>query len=284
MQSDYIKHHGIRGQKWGVRRFQNKDGTLTAVGRKRYDRESDANKSKGGDSNEEVNKTGLTDKQKRVLKTTAIASAVTIGAAATAYCIKKYGDKNFDKVLKSGTEMQHMSRIMNETLNKPFYASYLKSDNKIYAKNDFFGTNWQSKMTLVTDKDIKIAGKKTAEKTYKEWLNNDPSAKERFGKQSYVSFNKNLNSPDIRDKAQYSKYYDALKKKGYDAVHDINDQWNSKTNAPLIVFGSLKDIKVSEITPANNIKGSQTFNKAAQANDDLINELLNKNSKMLANF
>ncbi len=32
-----IEHHGIKGQKWGVRRFQNKDGSLTAAGKKRYD-------------------------------------------------------------------------------------------------------------------------------------------------------------------------------------------------------------------------------------------------------
>lgn len=32
----YLEHHGILGMKWGVRRFQNKDGTLTPKGKKRY--------------------------------------------------------------------------------------------------------------------------------------------------------------------------------------------------------------------------------------------------------
>ena len=32
---EYLIHSGIRGQKWGVRRFQNKDGTWTAEGKKR---------------------------------------------------------------------------------------------------------------------------------------------------------------------------------------------------------------------------------------------------------
>ena len=29
-------HHGIKGQKWGIRRYQNSDGSLTIEGRKRY--------------------------------------------------------------------------------------------------------------------------------------------------------------------------------------------------------------------------------------------------------
>lgn len=35
--SDYnfLAHHGIKGQKWGIRRFQNEDGTRTAAGKKR---------------------------------------------------------------------------------------------------------------------------------------------------------------------------------------------------------------------------------------------------------
>ena len=36
MNADELKHYGIKGMKWGVRRFQNSDGSLTADGKKRY--------------------------------------------------------------------------------------------------------------------------------------------------------------------------------------------------------------------------------------------------------
>ena len=35
-EGEYLAHFGILGMKWGVRRYQNKDGSLTALGRKRY--------------------------------------------------------------------------------------------------------------------------------------------------------------------------------------------------------------------------------------------------------
>ena len=34
--NDELYHHGIKGQKWGVRRYQNSDGSLTAAGKVRY--------------------------------------------------------------------------------------------------------------------------------------------------------------------------------------------------------------------------------------------------------
>ena len=40
---DELYHHGIKGQRWGIRRYQNEDGSLTNSGKKRYGADLDIN-------------------------------------------------------------------------------------------------------------------------------------------------------------------------------------------------------------------------------------------------
>ena len=116
---DELYHHGIKGMKWGVRRYQNKDGSLTSAGKKRYnqnDWSDDAkeasrlkNKSVSQMSNAELRK--LTERQQlernyanlnpsRIKKGLAVATTVAtvLGTVTTIYA-------NGDKLVKLGKKV-----------------------------------------------------------------------------------------------------------------------------------------------------------------------------------
>lgn len=46
MSEEYLYHHGILGQKWGVRRYQNPDGSLTTEGMRRRAKQIDKDNAK----------------------------------------------------------------------------------------------------------------------------------------------------------------------------------------------------------------------------------------------
>ena len=72
-----LYHYGIKGQKWGIRRFQRKDGTLTPKGRKRYADD-------GGDEAPAERK-GMSESTKKKLM---VGAGIALATAATIYAIE----------------------------------------------------------------------------------------------------------------------------------------------------------------------------------------------------
>lgn len=94
-----LYHHGIKGQKWGVRRFQNEDGSYTEAGRKRYGYDERSGSSDG------KSRKALSDKQKKALK---IGAAVTASAlvAVGGYALYKSG--KLDVPIGHGRSVVHL--------------------------------------------------------------------------------------------------------------------------------------------------------------------------------
>lgn len=100
----HIYHHGILGMKWGIRRFQNKDGSLTSVGKSRYGVKGNRRSEQSGD----VKKKGLSKGQK-------VAIAL-VAASLVAYGGYKLGQSGtLDRFINAGKRAG--SDILSNTSN-----------------------------------------------------------------------------------------------------------------------------------------------------------------------
>ena len=273
-------HHGIKGQKWGVRRFQDEDGSLTPKGRQRY--------------NETANKREETpeERKKRISRNVAIGAAVATTALAVIggmYVKRKYdvNVKELDKkalssvkqvntkpidlkslsdkdtIISKGTKFQRISSRKIEDYSeagKQIYTSYLKNDNVIYMhdmpKNI---EKWRSsgiikdkgskvyKHLLETNKDVKVASPRKMVEAYMAVTGDTECKQYRY--QNFITGLVDRNKPENK------KFISKLVEMGYNAIIDENDA-GSYTKSPLILLDPSKDvsgIKTTEIKKIHKI-------------------------------
>lgn len=169
---DQIYHHGILGQKWGVRRFQNADGTLTAAGKQHYGSSGGSKSSSGETKNTssgskktsgESNK-GLSDKQKKVLKVGAAATATALAVVGTAYLVKS---GKASAAVKAGKKAA--KEVSKETLSKgkKVVDKVVSTDERISRNvNKVFSNTAKGKIKAMSDEQLREAVKRmSSEKT-----------------------------------------------------------------------------------------------------------------------
>lgn len=268
-----LYHHGIKGQKWGVRRFQKKDGTLTSAGKKRYDDDptnddKSAKQSREDKYYEQYKTIGYSDKKAREAAAgrakTEKALLILGGVAATAamaYGAYRFYDNHHDRFISPDKIMQtvHGGDATDRLKpGNPFYATYTKADNTIYASKVFSHFTDSSNVTKFYTKDgIKVASESTSKKVLNDLIKTDPEVADYMDKISHIrgkkkgwqQFNyslvlrndsptaKTLGLDGVDHDGIHKKFYDKLKEKGYGGLIDVNDSkiegftWN-----PVIVF------------------------------------------------
>ena len=142
-----LYHHGVVGMHWGVRRYQNADGSLKAAGRKRY--------TEGGTDSAKTSKGGkkqLTDEERAArnakIKKAAIAVGVTALVAAGTYAAVKYNNKTMAeaKQIMSDAHKKKMDEYLEQADKKfqqqQFAASMHRQFDRVHQGDTEAGKAW----------------------------------------------------------------------------------------------------------------------------------------------
>ena len=95
-----LAHHGIKGQKWGQRRFQNEDGTWTAAGKERYGDDGSGQSRSLPNANKSAKEAQLKNARAEKIKKAAKVGAVIAGTALVAYGAYKLNDMAKNKLIQ----------------------------------------------------------------------------------------------------------------------------------------------------------------------------------------
>lgn len=262
---DELRHYGIKGQRWGVRRFQEKNGSLTPAGKERYADDLDSDKKQDTKKN-----TIFTKRNIAIGATAAVAALAVIGymrynknnnavrskameiVAGKKIDVDKLSD--VDRVIKKGTRFQRISSRSFEDYTeagKTIYASFEKKDNRIYAEDMVKNIqSWRSsgiirdydtnvyKHTITMNKDVKVASPKKVAEAYRKATGNT-----EIEQHKYMKFMTGLS--DRNDETNIN-FFNELRKMGCNAIVDENDAGHY-TKSPLILLNPGSDISSSSV-------------------------------------
>lgn len=238
-----LYHHGILGQKWGVRRFQKKNGSLTPTGRERYyvDQAKQIKTNPDGSKTIPVgftfNRVGKPTKDINVSG----ATYVSYGKDDAARYVKYMGPTPLNKLLKTSAEaVQHIK--VKQSLKMPSdenvakeTAKFLLSDDKHIKK--FNESLFSSTVSGELGKDV------TREDINRALLN--PKGKE--GLKLAYGISGTLADPAFANEAK--SLYAIFRKQGYDALPDLADRLSGTSKTAMIVINPEK----VEITSTSTI-------------------------------
>ena len=113
-----LYHWGVKGMHWGVRRYQNKDGSLTAAGQKRYERDQRENSGK-----KKGNKVGQADPNRWVKEDLERTKSLTDASRQMSSNLKQMNKISMDRKARNRPKMDLSSmsdKEMRDQINRAF--------------------------------------------------------------------------------------------------------------------------------------------------------------------